>query len=86
MRCEACAAEIPADGKFCIECGAPVRQAARGAIERLPDYAGGQHAQSGCSALLCWRSLAGGGRDHGAGRLEHDLWGDYAQQQVILDA
>ena len=42
MRCEKCAAEIPADGKFCIECGAPVSQAATGATERLPDYAGGQ--------------------------------------------
>ena len=42
MRCETCAAEIPADGKFCIECGAPVSQAATGATERLPDYAGGQ--------------------------------------------
>jgi len=42
MRCERCAAEIPADGKFCIECGAPVSQAATGATERLPDYAGGQ--------------------------------------------
>ena len=42
MRCEACAAELPADGKFCIECGAPVSQAATGATERLPDYAGGQ--------------------------------------------
>ena len=42
MRCEKCAAEIPADGKFCIECGVPVSQAATGATERLPDYAGGQ--------------------------------------------
>ncbi len=42
MRCETCAAELPADGKFCIECGAPVIQAATGATERLPDYAGGQ--------------------------------------------
>jgi ribosomal protein L40E len=42
MRCERCGAEIPADGKFCIECGAPVSQAATGATERLPDYAGGQ--------------------------------------------
>ena len=41
MRCEKCAADIPADGKFCIECGAPVSQAATGATERLPDYAGG---------------------------------------------
>src|SRR3954469_11038174 len=41
MRCETCAAEIPADGKFCIECGAPVSQAATGATERLPDYVGG---------------------------------------------
>jgi len=41
MRCENCAAEIPAEGKFCIECGAPVVQAATGATERLPDYAGG---------------------------------------------
>ena len=41
MRCEKCAAEIPADGKFCIECGAPVAQAATGATEHLPDYAGG---------------------------------------------
>jgi hypothetical protein len=41
MRCERCAAELPADGKFCIECGAPVSQAATGATERLPDYAGG---------------------------------------------
>ena len=41
MRCETCAAELPADGKFCIECGAPVSQAATGATERLPDYAGG---------------------------------------------
>ena len=41
MRCENCRAEIPADGKFCIECGAPAAQAATGATERLPDYAGG---------------------------------------------
>jgi ribosomal protein L40E len=41
MRCEKCGAEIPADGKFCIECGTPVSQAATGATERLPDYAGG---------------------------------------------
>jgi len=42
MRCPNCDAEIPADGKFCIECGAPVSQAATGATERLPDYIGGQ--------------------------------------------
>jgi Double zinc ribbon len=42
MRCEQCAAEIPADGRFCIECGAPAGQAATGVTERLPDYAGGQ--------------------------------------------
>jgi hypothetical protein len=41
MRCETCAAEIPADSRFCIECGAPAVQAATGATERLPDYAGG---------------------------------------------
>jgi hypothetical protein len=41
MQCASCAAEIPADGKFCIECGAPANQAATGATERLPDYAGG---------------------------------------------
>jgi len=42
MRCANCGAEIPADGKFCIECGVPASQAATGATERLPDYAGGR--------------------------------------------
>ena len=41
MRCANCDSEIPADSKFCIECGAPAAQAATGATERLPDYAGG---------------------------------------------
>ena len=46
MRCEKCGAEIPADGKFCIECGTLVSQAATGATERLPDYAGGAQCAS----------------------------------------
>jgi len=66
MRCENCAAEVPADGKFCIECGAPVAQAATGATERLPDYVGGpQCAACGTRnppgadfCVTCGRTLA----------------------------
>jgi hypothetical protein len=65
MRCEKCAAEIPADGKFCIECGAPAVQAATGATERLPDYAGGPtcaacgtpNPPSAAFCVTCGRSL-----------------------------
>src|SRR6476661_2327662 len=65
MRCEKCAAEIPADGKFCIECGTPVNQAATGATERLPDYAGGQQCAAcgtrnpdgAAFCVTCGRSL-----------------------------
>jgi hypothetical protein len=65
MRCENCAAEIPADGKFCIECGAPVVQAATGATERLPDYAGGpqcaacgtRNPPGAAFCVTCGRSL-----------------------------
>src|SRR3954468_4670924 len=65
MRCEKCAAEIPADGKFCIECGAPVSQAATGATERLPDYAGGpqcaacgtRNPPGAAFCVTCGRSL-----------------------------
>jgi Double zinc ribbon len=65
MRCETCAAELPADGRFCIECGAPVSQAATGATERLPDYAGGQQCaacgthnpQGAAFCVSCGRSL-----------------------------
>jgi hypothetical protein len=65
MRCEKCAAEIPADGKFCIECGTPVSQAATGATERLPDYAGGpqcaacgtRNPPGAAFCVTCGRSL-----------------------------
>ena len=65
MRCEKCAAEIPADGKFCIECGAPAVQAATGATERLPDYAGGpacaacgtRNPPGAAFCVTCGRSL-----------------------------
>jgi len=46
MRCANCDAEIPADGRFCIECGAPAAQAATGATERLPEYANGRACPS----------------------------------------
>ena len=65
MRCQQCAAEIPADGKFCIECGAPLSQAATGATERLPDYAGGpqcaacgtRNPPGAAFCVTCGRSL-----------------------------
>jgi predicted amidophosphoribosyltransferase len=65
MRCETCAAELPADGRFCIECGAPVSHAASGATERLPDYVGGPqcaacgtHNPPGAAfCVTCGRSL-----------------------------
>ena len=65
MRCEKCAAEIPADGKFCIECGTSVSQAATGATERLPDYAGGRQCAAcgtrnppgAAFCVTCGRSL-----------------------------
>ena len=65
MRCEKCAAEVPADGKFCIECGTPASQAATGATERLPDYAGGQQCAAcgtrnpagAAFCVTCGRSL-----------------------------
>jgi ribosomal protein L40E len=65
MRCEKCAAELPADGKFCIECGAPASQAATGATERLPDYAGGpqcaacgtRNPPGAAFCVTCGRSL-----------------------------
>jgi ribosomal protein L40E len=40
-RCANCDTEIPEGGQFCIECGAPVPQAATGATERLPEHQGG---------------------------------------------
>ena len=66
MQCANCAAEIPADGKFCIECGAPVHQAATGATERLPDYAGGpacaacgtRNPPGAAFCVTCGRGLA----------------------------
>jgi hypothetical protein len=65
MRCEKCAAEIPADSRFCIECGAPAIQAATGATERLPDYAGGptcaacgtRNPPGAAFCVTCGRSL-----------------------------
>ena len=65
MRCEKCAAELPADGKFCIECGTPVSQAATGATERLPDYAcgpqcaacGTRNPPGAAFCVTCGRSL-----------------------------
>ena len=67
MRCGKCAAELPADGKFCIECGAPVSQAATGATERLPDYAGGpqcaacgtRNPPGAAFCVTCGRGLVG---------------------------
>ena len=41
MRCPNCDAEIPENGRFCIECGQPVAQTATGPTERLPEPAGG---------------------------------------------
>jgi hypothetical protein len=46
MSCPNCNAEIPADSRFCIECGAPAAQAATGATERLPEYANGRECPS----------------------------------------
>ncbi|GAB4217083.1 MAG: zinc ribbon domain-containing protein [Roseiflexaceae bacterium] len=34
-RCSGCGAEIPADGRFCIECGQPAPEAATGATRRI---------------------------------------------------
>jgi hypothetical protein len=39
MNCPSCAAELPADARFCVECGAEVRPAATGATTALPRYA-----------------------------------------------
>lgn len=36
MRCSHCDADIPADSRFCIECGQPVAEAATGTTQRLP--------------------------------------------------
>lgn len=41
MRCPNCDAEIPENGRFCIECGQPVAQTATGPTKRLPETAGG---------------------------------------------
>lgn len=41
MRCTQCDADIPEDGRFCIECGAPAPLATTGPTERLPEPADG---------------------------------------------
>jgi hypothetical protein len=39
MNCPSCAAELPADARFCVECGAEVLVASTGATTALPRYA-----------------------------------------------
>lgn len=39
MHCQACGAELPADARFCIECGATIGAAATGATVQLPRQA-----------------------------------------------
>lgn len=39
MNCPSCAAELPADARFCVECGVEVRPASTGETTALPRYA-----------------------------------------------
>ncbi len=73
MCCEKCAAEIPADGKFCIECGTPVTQAATGRYSgRNLDI---RHSSAGSYQLVV-------ARDHGAGRPKRDPGRNFTQRRV----
>jgi hypothetical protein len=51
MNCPACAVELPADARFCVECGFEVRPASTGKTTFLPRYAEGGPTCAACGTV-----------------------------------
>jgi Double zinc ribbon len=64
IRCERCGSESPADGRFCIECGAALAPAATGETTRLPGVpcpnCGSNNPEHARFCVVCGRGLAAG--------------------------
>jgi hypothetical protein len=62
LRCDQCGGESPADGRFCIDCGAPLGSAATGPTTRLAGIAcpscNTNNPENARFCVLCGRGLA----------------------------
>src|SRR5262249_42882747 len=80
MRCSVCNAELPQDAQFCIECAAPVVQAATGPTRRIGTAAtaarcphcGTANPEQAIFCVTCGQSLSpdASGRPSGSARVE----------------
>jgi hypothetical protein len=64
IRCKRCGEENPAEARFCIDCGAPLSEAATGATTKLSGMAcpwcNARNPENARFCVICGRDLAGG--------------------------